>query len=452
MQSLYGVENAGQVNFHLNPNLPALNRLEALIQLKTGNTLNSLQKIILFKSLCEPNQTYEEIAEEVQYSVSYIKRFVAPNLWQLLSTVLETKISKLNCRQQLETVLIQSDDLPNLPEFPVGSVPLNSAYYIEHFSLEQMGCAGILNPGNLILIKATQHMGKTSLVERIIHRGKQQNYHRVYLTLKLVDRELLNSGTQFFRWLCANISQQLCLPAQLDRYWDEDRGSVINCTGYFQSYILPALDRPLVLAIEDIDQLLEHSFLNRDFLSMIHCWFEKVQHHDSSAWQKLRLILSYSTDIYGVLGVHRSPVNMGLCLELQPFSVLQVFDLSQRHGLNLSEKQLNQVMELCGGFTYLVRRLFYEQVSSQVSWEELIETAATNWGIFSDYLQEKLELLEQNETLIESYRNVLNAEEPIQLPWKQALQLKNLGLVDGEKGKVKVSSGLYRQYFREHLK
>lgn len=212
------------------------------------------------------------------------------------------------------------------------------------------------------------------------------------------------------------------------------------------------MDRPLILAIEDIHQLLDRSSLNQDFLSMIQSWFEKGQNHDSLGWQKLRLILSYSTEIYGVFGVNRSPLNMGLCLELQPFSLSQVFALSQRQGLNFSEQQLMQLMELCGGFPHLVRRLFYERICSRVSWEELIETSATDWGIFSEYLQEKLELLEQNETLRESYRNVLKAEEPIQLPWKQALPLKNLGLVQGEKGTVKVSSGLYRQYFREHLK
>ncbi len=48
------------------------------------------------------DRTYEEIAEQSGYSVSYIKRDVGPKLWQLLSKALGEKVSKTNFRQALE--------------------------------------------------------------------------------------------------------------------------------------------------------------------------------------------------------------------------------------------------------------------------------------------------------------------------------------------------------------
>ena len=48
------------------------------------------------------DRTYEQIAEQSGYSVSYVKRDVGPKLWRLLSKALEEKVSKTNFRQALE--------------------------------------------------------------------------------------------------------------------------------------------------------------------------------------------------------------------------------------------------------------------------------------------------------------------------------------------------------------
>ena len=48
------------------------------------------------------DRTYEQIAEQSGYSVSYVKRDVGPKLWRLLSKALGEKVSKTNFRQALE--------------------------------------------------------------------------------------------------------------------------------------------------------------------------------------------------------------------------------------------------------------------------------------------------------------------------------------------------------------
>ena len=82
------------------------------------------------------------------------------------------------------------------------------------------------------------------------------------------------------------------LPSQIDRYWDRDLGSKISCTTYFQEYILQKLDRPLILALDEVDRLFEFPDIGSEFLPLLHFWHEEA--NNFPIWQQLRLILVHS--------------------------------------------------------------------------------------------------------------------------------------------------------------
>ncbi|NER84538.1 MAG: response regulator [Leptolyngbya sp. SIO1D8] len=79
-----------------------LKAVEELLHHKTGNYLSDLQRAILFTALTGSRKTYEDIAEEYNYSSKYVKQHIAPKLWQLLSQVLGQKITKANLKAALE--------------------------------------------------------------------------------------------------------------------------------------------------------------------------------------------------------------------------------------------------------------------------------------------------------------------------------------------------------------
>ena len=70
------------------------------VSAKIGRNLSDVQKFILRGAL--QGQTYEQIAESSNYSVSYLKKYVGHSLWKLLSEALDEKVSKTNFREALE--------------------------------------------------------------------------------------------------------------------------------------------------------------------------------------------------------------------------------------------------------------------------------------------------------------------------------------------------------------
>ena len=143
-------------------------------------------------------------------------------------------------------------------------------------------------------------------------------------------------------------------------YWDDIFGSKMSCKDYFENYLLSEIDQPLVLAIEEVDVIFERLDLADDFFSLLRSWHEEAK--SNPVWQKLRLILVHSTEVYIPLNINQSPFNVGLPIELPEFSVAQVQDLAQKHGLTWKQEQVNQLMKIIGGHPYLVREALYSGV------------------------------------------------------------------------------------------
>jgi hypothetical protein len=333
-------------------------RVELAIQLvatETGFPLNFIQKVILRESLLEDKKTYAQIAEENNYSESYIKFTVAPKLWQLLSQAIGKKVNKTNLQALLEQHLVnhnnrqQTDTATAMSgvgltaeryvlESPEGQVPLASGLYVERSTIEQTCYQEILQPRAFLRIFAPRKMGKTSLIARILDYGRSQNYHTVRLSLHCAGAQVFASSDRFLRWFCTNVTQQLGVESRLNDYWDEDMGALINSTIYFQGYILKEISNSIVLALDGIDQLFQYPELAGDFFVLLRSWYEETK--DTSVWQKLRVVMAHPVEVYIPLPTHRSPFNVGLAIELPTFNQEQVQDLAQRHQLPLTTPEL----------------------------------------------------------------------------------------------------------------
>lgn len=435
-----------------------------LVVRETGVSLSYIHKVILRESLLENKKTYAKLAEENKYSESYIKFTVAPKLWQLLSQAIGEKVNKTNFLslleqkfinqnppQRTETITAISATSLTRPyyvlESPEGQVSLASCLYVERPTIEQICYQEILHPRAFIRIKAPRKMGKTSLITRILDYGSSQNYHPVRLSLHHAGTQVFEKSDRFLRWFCTNVTQQLGLASKINEYWDEEMGALINSTIYFQGYLLKELSNPMVLALDGVDQLFEYPEVASDFFVLLRSWYEETK--DISVWQKLRIVIAHAVEVYIPLPTHRSPFNVGLAIELPTFSPEQVQDLAERHGLQLTKLELEQLMKLTSGFPYLIRLALDQSARLEIPLQTVLQDATKNTGIYQQHLQYQLWNLQQHPNLAEAFQQILTA--PIQLEIEVAFKLKSFGLVHLNENKAIVSCDLYREYFYNYF-
>jgi hypothetical protein len=430
----------------------AISHLEVILR---PNYLNAVQELVFRQ--CWQGVSYEQMAESSGYDSDYL-RTVGSRLWQSLSEVIGERITKNNFRSVLrqhvgrinegESMLRPTIGLP-LPEFPDSPVPLHSPFYIERPPIEQRACEMVLNPGSLICIKAPQRMGKTSLMMRMLSFAESSGCRIARINLRQADSAVLTNLERFLRWLCLNLARQLQIEAHLDDYWDSELGSKVSCTTYLQDYLLAFAENPLIVALDEVSHLFEYPAIAREFLPMLRFWHEESR--NLPIWQKLHLIISHSTDVYIPLNINQSPFNVGMSMQLPEFQPGQVLVLARRYGLDWGESQIHTLMEMIGGHPYLVRLALYYLVRDELNLEQFLQTAPTQSGIYSDHLQSYLVALRQYPELEAAYRQVLVADQPIQIDTIAAYKLYRMGLVSLEDDHVAPSCQLLRLYFQNRL-
>jgi serine/threonine-protein kinase len=355
--------------------------------------------------------------------------------------------------------VVDSPDRPPLPvaepevhREPGGAVPLTSTLYVERPPIEVECFEEILQPGALIRIKAPRQMGKTSLMARILNHAKEQGYQTIPITLQRADSVLLSDLDRFLRWFCEQVGRRLKRLNQLEEYWS-GYGSKDKCIAYFEECLLEELDTPLVIGLDEVDRVFPHREIADDFFSLLRSWYEFARYGDmnSELWEKLRLVVVHSTEVYVPLDINQSPFNVGKNVELPEFTSAQVQDLAGRYGLSWSTHQVEQLMTLVGGHPYLVRKALYHIRRQDAILEELEQTAPTEAGIYSDHLRRHLWNLRQYPKLAQAFRQVVIKNKPVELDAESAFKLDSMGLVTLRGNDVTPRSDLYRYYFREHL-
>jgi hypothetical protein len=338
----------------------------------------------------------------------------------------------------------------SLPRYPNGSIPLGSGFYLERTPIEAQIDRELAKPGALVRIKAPREMGKTSLLMRVLDRAKARGARTVSLNLDRVDRAILSDLNQFLRLLCANTARQLQLKPQLDLYWDEDLGSKISCTTYFQEYLLAQIDTPLIFALDEVDRVFEYPEIAKDFLPLLRSWYEEAK--TLPIWQKLRTIVVHSTEVYVPLQLNQSPFNVGLPVQLNAFTQAEVRQLARCYGLDWEDGvQAQQLMDLVAGHPALVNIALYHLSRGEMTLTRLLATAASPTGIYHDRLQRHWATLSEQPELARALATVMTATEPIALAPLLAYKLSSLGLIDRSGDLAVPSCELYRQAFRQGL-
>ncbi|MTJ15295.1 diguanylate cyclase [Anabaena sp. UHCC 0187] len=334
---------------------------------------------------------------------------------------------------------------------PGDPLPSNSRFYIERPPIESDAYTELLKPGSLIRIKAPRHMGKSSLMLRLIHQAQTQGYLTVTIDFKLVDSQTFLSLNHFLRWFCVNVARQLSLASQLDDYWDEEIGSKVSASIYFESYLLAQINSPLVLILNEVDYIFQHQQIAQDFLLLLRNWHEQAK--QTPIWQKVRLVLLHSTEVYIPLNINQSPFNVGLSLKLPEFTVEQVTELARRYELNWFDSQaIENLMYCVGGQPYLIHQALYYFHQQKISLPELLDNCANNNCIYNRYLIGLLTILQKDAELSQIYNKIVNSTSiNLYLSPNVAYKLDSLGLIKLNGNNYQPFCEMYRLFFQQNL-
>jgi AAA-like domain/CHAT domain len=349
-----------------------------------------------------------------------------------------------------QTEIQDTQTIPAFPlENPEGQVSLDSPFYVERPPNEDDCYETILQPAALIRIKAPRQLGKTSLMTRILHHAHQHGYKTVSLNFQSADAEFLNSLDLFLQWFCASISDKLNLPDKLDEYWKGILGSKNKCTKYFERYLLPEINSPIALGLDEVDEIFKHPQIAADFFGLLRAWHERAKNEVD--WKKLALVIVHSKEVYIPLNINQSPFNVGVPIELPDFNRSQVENLIQRHGLSWTDSQVEQLINLVDGHPYLLRVALYQIARSRITLERLWEIAPTEEGPYSEHLRRHLLNLQEDKELLAAFKRVLATEQPVDVGNTAAFKLRSLGLVKLRGNSVIPLCYLYRRYFGDRL-
>jgi len=357
---------------------------------------------------------------------------------------------------------IAAEELAKVPQsatalrYPSGPLPLDSPLYMGRSPIEDLAFQEITQVGCVVRIKAPPQFGKSSLLLRMLHQAEQMGYATAVIDLQQVSADLLSDCDRVLQWFSATLALKLGVDADPAPGWNQLVGSQLSATLFVREQILRSVNRPVLLAINDLGRLFEHPATAQGFLPLLRSWYEEAGHDD--LWQHLRLVVTYSTDSYLPLDINYSPFNIGLPLALPEFTAAQVLELTRVYGLNWGDSQgdccanreVEQLIALVGGHPWLVHMAIYHLSRDLLTFDDLLQTASTPQGIYQGHLQKLLATINQPQ-LVKPLRALVMGEGAIALAPMLAYKLEGTGLIKGAAEGWQISCELYRQYLRQAL-
>jgi hypothetical protein len=432
--------------------------------------------LLLSKNSAESEMVYEEVKQikerqnnsnnpvilpirvNLSYDVNYDLSKQLENIhqldWESSQDTLEIVQKVSNCISNNSSFGISKNrimitptnqPMPNAPlilEQPTGTVALDSRYYVEREGDRK--CYQNLNTRyTLIRIKAPRQYGKTSLLARIILEAKEQKLQVVSFNFQEFNKFILEDLDKLLNYTCKIIAYKLKIKVDLDEMMLEMFTSKMRATIYMEE-ILSALDKPFVLAIDEVDRLFEYDDVSNEFFGLIRAWHEKSK--TEPLWEKMKIVLSHSTEpLLGINDLNQSPFhNVGLGIELKPFTENEIVELSLRDNITLGEN-LKKFMKLLGGHPYLSRLVLYTMVEEKKSFDNILNNAYSANSIFLDHINRYIWIINRNPKLKTTIKELL--ENSRCSDDHSCYTLEATGLIRNRFNKPEFACELYQVFF-----
>jgi hypothetical protein len=267
---------------------------------------------------------------------------------------------------------------------------------------------------------------------------------------------------RLFSRFCQEISHQLNLPNFIDDWKGiKSSGYKLRCIQYFDNFLLPSENSPIVIVIDDLNRL-DNDPTYKEFCSMLRSFYNRCatsspQNHRS--WGRLGVIIAYSRK--PVLNDKESPFNVGKVIPLPQFTIDEVQSLAEQHGIKIDYQTVSRIMKLVGGHPYLIK-LSFEHLKNPSHLNKLLRKIQSEQkdvpvpdavyeelkGIYSDHLNKLLRKIQGNQSLEDALYNIISTPNPIGINSSIAEELEGMGLIKLVSHYADPSCELYRIFFK----
>lgn len=331
---------------------------------------------------------------------------------------------------------------------PKGALHHNSPFYVERSADTQVQRL-IAKPGGVtIAIRGPRQIGKTSLLVRLAHAAHAHGKLVAWIDFQLFTKDVLASADTFYQQFCQRIydrlRKQLQLGSTIGEFWPHPINDPSSCTDFLKEGLLPKLGRPLVLAMDEVDRMLD-SPIRSDFFGMLRTM------HDARAIEEplrlLDLVLVASTEpSLWIPEANRSPFARAEPVSLDTFTDRQLEALNDSYNRPLQPKKVEQLMDLLSGHPFLSHYAMYAVANGDYTFDALRRRAADVHGPFDDHLTHLLFRLFRSPELPQAYLRVITknrCDDEIVFD-----RLHGAGLVIRDGNRVRPSNKLYKEFFR----
>lgn len=334
-------------------------------------------------------------------------------------------------------------------ESPYGTMKPDSAFYVirqaDFLSLNYFNHT----KATTIYVQSPRQMGKSSLMQRTVFQLRQQyGLKTAFIDFENFTEAQLSNLDDFLIELCSMIGDALDIPEEIDKYWSSARRSaLIKCSNYLSKHLIPTLNQPFILAMDEVERILGTPFQN-DFFGMLRTWHNDRAHNPNFA--KMSLFLSSSTEPQLFIdNPNQSPFNVAEPIILYDFDITEVQQLNQSHPVQLTQNQLVSLTDLLNGHPFLTRLALYLIATRRYDFATLQQTATFEDGPFGNHLSYFWQKISDSKELQQALQQICRHQTyPAD---KLYYRLKGAGLVKRIDKQVVMRNQLYERYFSERL-